>query len=508
MSDSTISGSDAIEPSPRLYNEDLAPARERNWGTYSLFAMWMSDVHSIGGYTFAAGLFFTGLVGWQVFVALVLGITVVFFLMNLTGFAGQATGVPYPVIARISFGVFGANLAALIRAVIAIAWYGIQTWLASQAVVVLAIAAWPGLADHRGGNFLGLDVLGWAAFAVLWVLQLLVIRRGMETVRRFQDWAGPAIWVVMFVLAAWIVIEAGSDFSLNLTDEQKTGGAAVQAFLVACALTITYFSTLLLNFCDFSRFAPDRPTVVRGNFWGLPDQLHGIRHRHGGGHRRQHRGVRGGDHRPRRDRRQDQQRLGHGHRRHHLRHRNDRHQCGRELRVGQLRPRNVAPKHIDFRRGGLISAIAAVVITPWHLYSSPDAIFYFLGGLGALLGPLFGVIFTDYYLIRRQRVSIEELYLDDPRSRYYYRRGWNPKALIAGGVAAVFSLFVALTSRGRSGRRSPGSSVCYRRVLYYAISARDFRQPELEGGNAVMPRQLDPRRPSMTDLDLVIRAPA
>src|SRR5258708_4565358 len=94
MSDTTISGPPAIEPSPRLYNEDLAPARERKWGTYSLFAMWMSDVHSIGGYTFAAGLFFTGLVGWQVFVALVLGITVVFFLMNLTGFAGQATGVP------------------------------------------------------------------------------------------------------------------------------------------------------------------------------------------------------------------------------------------------------------------------------------------------------------------------------------------------------------------------------------------------------------------------------
>ena len=114
MSDTTISGPPAIEPSPRLYNEDLAPARERNWGTYSLFAMWMSDVHSIGGYTFAAGLFFTGLVGWQVFVALVLGITVVFFLMNLTGFAGQATGVPYPVIARISFGVFGANLAVYV----------------------------------------------------------------------------------------------------------------------------------------------------------------------------------------------------------------------------------------------------------------------------------------------------------------------------------------------------------------------------------------------------------
>ena len=296
--------------------------------------MWMSDVHSIGGYTFAAGLFFTGLVGWQVFVALVLGITVVFFLMNLTGFAGQATGVPYPVIARISVRGLRRELAALIRAVIAIAWYGIQTWLASQAVVVLAVAAWPGVADHHGANFLGLDVLGWAAFAVLWVLQLLVIRRGMETVRRFQDWAGPAIWVVMFVLAAWIVIEAGSDFSLNLTDEQKTGGAAVKAFLVAVALTITYFSTLLLNFCDFSRFATEPGHRRPRQLLGAAGQLHGVRRRHRGGHRGQHRGLRGSDHRPGQDRRQDRQRVGHGHRGDHLRHRDDRHQRRRELRVG------------------------------------------------------------------------------------------------------------------------------------------------------------------------------
>src|SRR6185369_9073829 len=161
MSDTTISGPPAIEPSPRLYNEDLAPARERKWGTYSLFAMWMSDVHSIGGYTFAAGLFFLGLAAWQVGVALLAGIAVVYFLMLLSGRAGQQLGVPYPVLARVSFGVFGANLPALIRAVIAIAWYGIQTYLASQAVVVLAVAAWPGVADHHGPKFFGLDMLGW-----------------------------------------------------------------------------------------------------------------------------------------------------------------------------------------------------------------------------------------------------------------------------------------------------------------------------------------------------------
>src|ERR671932_858594 len=131
--------------SARLYNEDLAPVppSRRTWHIYDIFAMWMADVHSIGGYTFAAGLFFFGLAGWQVFLALLLGITIVYFLLNLTGIAGQRHGVPYPVLARLSFGLFGANIAALIRAIIAIFWYGIQTWLASVAVVILLLRIFP-----------------------------------------------------------------------------------------------------------------------------------------------------------------------------------------------------------------------------------------------------------------------------------------------------------------------------------------------------------------------------
>ena len=430
--------------SPRLYNDDLAPTTERTWGTYSLFAMWMSDVHSIGGYTFAAGLFFLGLLAWQVFVALVVGIVIVFFLMNLTGFAGQRTGVPFPVIARISFGVFGANLPALIRAVIAIAWYGIQTWLASVAVVVLALSLWPGLKPWSEGGFLGLSPLGWAAFAVMWVLQLMVIRRGMETVRRFQDWAGPAIWVVMFVLAIWIVVKAGSGFSLNLSTQQLSGGAAAGAFVSAVALTVTYFSTLLLNFCDFARFAPDRRTVVRGNFLGLPVNFLAFAVVTVA--------VTAGSVAV----------------------------FGKALtdpveivaQIGNVWVTlvgaatfiiatiginvvanfvsasydlsNVAPKYVDFRRGGLIAAVAAVVILPWQLYNSPVAINYFLGGLGALLGPLFGIIFADYFLLRRQRVLVEQLYTEDPNSPHWYRGGWNPKALAAFLPSALICLVLAL----------------------------------------------------------------
>ncbi|MGH3440039.1 MAG: NCS1 family nucleobase:cation symporter-1 [Sciscionella sp.] len=431
-------------PSPRLHNPDLAPAQQRSWGTYSVFAMWMSDVHSVGTYTFAAGLFFLGLAAWQVLVALVIGILVVFGLMNLTGFAGQRTGAPFPVIARISFGVFGANLPALIRALVAIAWYGIQTWLASTAVVVLSVQLFPGLAALTRGGALGLSPLGWAAFGLLWVLQLLVIRRGMETIRKFQDWAGPAIWGIMAILAIWIGIKAGSKLQWNLSSLQLSGAGAALAFAAAISLTIAYFSTLLLNFCDFSRFTRSRRTVVRGNFLGLPlnflafaivtvvvtggsmvlfgkaitDPIRIVAMIHNpvvtivGALAFTVATI------------------------------------GVNVVANFVSPAydlaNVAPRHIDFKRGGLISAVLALLVTPWNLYSSPVAINYFLGGLGAFLGPLFGVIFADYYLRRRQQVDIDDLYSDDPSGRYHYRGGWNPRALGAFAPAALISAVVAL----------------------------------------------------------------
>ena len=119
---------------------------------------------------------------------------------------------------------------------------------------------------------------------------------------------------------------------------------------------------------------------------------------------------------------------------------------------------NVAPKYIDFRRGGLISAVAAVVILPWQLYNSPVAINYFLGGLGALLGPLFGIIFADYFLLRKQRVLVEQLYSEDPDGPHWYRGGWNPKALAAFVPSALICLVLALVPSSRRWRPTPGSS--------------------------------------------------
>src|ERR1700753_2534563 len=142
---------------PRLYNHDLAPTAPegRTWGAFSLFAMWMSDVHSVGGYTFAASLFFLGLTGWQVLISMTIGIMAVYFLMNLIGRASQRYGVPHPGVARISFGVAGANLAAVVRGIVGIVWYGVQTYFASKAVQVLAVTMVPSAAAWTHGSFLG-----------------------------------------------------------------------------------------------------------------------------------------------------------------------------------------------------------------------------------------------------------------------------------------------------------------------------------------------------------------
>jgi NCS1 family nucleobase:cation symporter-1 len=432
------------DASDRLYNEDLAPATERNWRMYSLFAMWMSDIHSIGGYVFAAGLFALGLVGWQVLIALIIGIALVNLGMNWIGYAGQSTGVCYPVLARASFGVYGANIAALVRAVIAIVWYGIQTWLASVALIVLLLRVFPGLEPLTHGDFLGLSPLGWIAFLALAVVQLVMFSRGMEAVRKLTDVAGPGIWVVMLALAVWVLVKSGGDISFNFSDKHLSGGQTVHQFFAAISLTVAYFSTLMLNFCDFSRFAPSRRAVTVGNFWGLPINFIAFSIVSVV--------VTGGslaiygkyifdpvD----------------------LVARMDSTAAvilgaitftvatiGINIVANFVSPAydlaNVAPRHIDFKRGGIITAILSVVLLPWHVYANPVAVNYFLGGLAAFLGPLFGIIITDYYLIRRAQVRVPELYRDDPAAAYTYRRGVNPRAVITFVVAAGVAASVAL----------------------------------------------------------------
>jgi NCS1 family nucleobase:cation symporter-1 len=430
---------------PKLYNVDLAPvaAAGRHWGAFDIFAMWMSDVHSVGGYTFAASLFFLGLNGWQVLLSMIVGIMVVFFLMNLVGTPSLKYGVPYPVVARMSFGVMGANLAAVVRGVVGIVWYGVQTYFASKAVEVLAITLAPSVAAWRDGGFLGLSPLGWASFLFMWLFQLLIFLNGMETIRKFIDFCGPAVYAVMFALAIWVVSQTGlSSLSLQLAPPAE--GSSLGHMASAAVLIVAYFAALLLNFGDFSRFAKDRRAMLIGNFLGLPvnfivfsvitvivtagtvkvfgeavmDPVHIV------------------------------ERIGNpwivvlGSLTFIVA------TMGINIVANFVSPAydiaNLNPKRISFRLGGFITSILSVLVCPWLFVSSSQAITIFVSIFGAVLGPLFGIIVSDFYIVKRQEVVLGDLYTTSPSGSLFYRSGWNAAALVALGVSGAVSIGLSL----------------------------------------------------------------
>ena len=429
----------------RLANEDLMPA-EQKWTWYNIFAFWMSDVHSVGGYIFAASLFALGLTSWQIFIVLLAGIWIVMILANLIAKPSQVSGVPYPVISRMMFGVYGANIPAILRGIIAIVWYGIQTYLASVALAIILLKFFPGLAALQQQTFLNLSYLGWLAFFIMWSAQTALFLAKMDAIKVFLDWAGPAVYVVMFLLMLWIVQRAGWDnISFNLAEHRLTLGETIVQMLVAMSLIVNYFAGPTLNFGDFSRYCRSMKEVKRGNFWGLPinftffsviviitvsgtpaafgammhDPLEIVAHVD-------------------------------------------------NLAIALLLTftfvtatvginivanfvsaandiSNIYPGKISWRKGGMIAAIISTVITPWNLFNSPEVIHYTIDMLAGTIGPMYGIFLVDYYLIKKERINVHDLFSDDPQGEYWYSGGVNPaavKALIPASLIACLCVII------------------------------------------------------------------
>jgi NCS1 family nucleobase:cation symporter-1 len=471
--------------SPRLYNPDLAPVKEqgRTWGRYSIFALWTNDVHNIANYSFAIGLFALGLSGWQMLAAFGIGAALVYCFMNLSGYMGQKTGIPFPVASRMSFGIYGAQAPAIIRAVIAIAWFGIQTYLASLVLKVLLTAIWPSLGTFDHNSVLGLSSFGWAAFVAIWLVQLAIISYGMETVRKYEAFAGPIILVTVTSLAVWMYLRVDGHVSMS-RGEPLTGLHMWTQIFAGGALWLALYGTLALNFCDFARSSPSRQAIKVGNFWGLPVNIMvfaAISF------------VLAGSqfsidgqiiHSPTDIIATIPNKL--------------------FLVLGCLAflivtvavniianfvapafvLTSLAPKQLNFRSAGLLSAAVAVLILPWNLYNSPVVIVYFLSGLGALLGPLYGIIMVDYWLIRRARVDIPGLYTESPKGPYFYRKGINRRALLALAPSASVAVILALVPTFSA--IMPFSWLIGAGIaggVYYAISDRRSHHDDIPGAH-------------------------
>jgi NCS1 family nucleobase:cation symporter-1 len=253
-----------IESSP-LYNPDLAPANRerRHWGTYNYAALWVSMSVNILTYMLAASLIQGGM-NWKQAVATVfLGNTIVLIPMLLNSHPGARYGIPFPVLARASFGVLGANVAAVLRALVACGWFGIQTWIGGEAVSTLIATLVPAWAHFAHSTAI--------CFLVFWLINLAVILKGVEYIRVLQGISAPVLLAVGLLLLVWAYRSAGGFGPMLAAPSRFTTFPDFLKFLIpALNATVGFWATVSLNIPDFTRFARSQREQMIGQALALP----------------------------------------------------------------------------------------------------------------------------------------------------------------------------------------------------------------------------------------------
>jgi NCS1 family nucleobase:cation symporter-1 len=426
--------------SKSLYNADLAPtpSNKKNWGWFEIFNVWANDVQSLFGYTLAASLFLaSGLNGWAVFAALILAGFFIMWLVNLSGKPSVKHGIPYPVFARVSMGVFGANFPAMARGLVAMFWYGAQTYAASTAVALLITA----ITGNPGTEmFLGMTGVMWVSFIFVSAFQVYLFWQGVDLVRRFLNFAGPAVYVVMVLLMIVIWFKAGGSL-LSEVGEIFSGGTrsggfeglgSFGAFLAVFSIMVGYFAAVVINFGDFARFVKNEDEMKKGNLWGLVGNViffSFITLMITGGTI----AIFG----------------------EYVANPTDMvakvdnivltvvaafaffaATVGINMVANFIPPAydlaNLMPSKINFRTGGLITAAFGFVIGGmWVAVITQMGMFPFVNTLGAILAPVFGIMIVDYYIIKKQRLDVDDLFSDSPNGKYHYNGGFNGKGMLA-----------------------------------------------------------------------------
>ncbi|WP_254601889.1 NCS1 family nucleobase:cation symporter-1 [Sphingomonas bacterium] len=440
-----------------LGNADLMPtaAADRTWRWYHFAALWIGMVISIPAYMLAAGLIDQGMTPLQAIATILLGNMIVLVPMLLIGHAGARYGIPYAVLLRCAFGTIGARVPALARALVACGWYGIQTWVGGNTLLALVVVLTGWRSDGVTLPLIGIDLAHFLSFAAFWLIQLAFVSKGLEMVRKLETWTAPIKIAICIGLFVWAMRHLGGLSPLfSAAPGRNASGAAVDfsaIFWPSLTAMVGFWATLALNIPDFTRFARSQRDQFLGQSIGLPAPMAllavvavvataATRIVFG-------RAI------------WDPVEL-----------------AGNLPSAGVLIGllvisidtvscniaanlvgpaydfAAIAPRRIDYRRGALITAVLAAAILPWKLIeSSGGYIFTWLVGYSALLGPIAGILITDYWVIRRTRIAVEDLYRHD--GRYGYRGGWNPAAVAATvvGIAPNLPGFLATALPARFG---------------------------------------------------------
>jgi len=424
---------------PSLYNEDLAPvtAARRTWGVYNYASLWVGMSVCIPTYMLASGLIAGGMSWRQAIGTIFLGNLIVLIPMLLNAHAGTKYGIPFPVLVRASFGVRGANIPAVLRALVACGWFGIQTWIGGQAIYSMLKIVWPTAASMPGGI--------WVCFLAFWALNMFVIWRGIETIKLLESISAPFMLAVGLLLLWWITNKAGGFGPvLSAPSKFRTTAEFVRFFIPSLTGMVGFWATVALNIPDFTRYAKSQKAQMLGQALGLPAAMTlysfiGV-------------AVTSASVVIFGEAIWDPVTL-----------------LGRfnqpvvasialiALLIATLNTNvaanvvspsndfsNLNPRRISFRTGGMIAGVIGILLMPWKLLSDFSAyIFGWLVGYSGLLGPIAGVMIADYFVLRRCRLDVDNLYRRG--GPYEFENGFNWRAIAALGcgiAAALLGLVV------------------------------------------------------------------
>jgi NCS1 family nucleobase:cation symporter-1 len=417
-----------------LYNKDLAPIPQskRNWGTWNYAALWISMSLCIPTYMLASSLIEGGMNWWQSILTIFIGNTVVLIPMILNGHAGAKYGIPFPVFARASFGTKGANIPAILRAIVACGWFGIQTWIGGFAIYQMMKMWIPSLVTlpQIFPDSFGLQTGPAICFFIFWLLNMWVVYLGVESIRKLLVFKAIFLPLAALALLFW-AINAGNGLGPILAQPAKLQGPAFWTFFFP-ALTgmVGFWATLSLNIPDFTRYAKSQKAQINGQIIGLPPSMTlfafiGVV-------------VTSATFIIYGETIWDPVVL-----------------AGKfenkllvsiamiavaistlatNIAANIVSPANdfanISPKRINFRTGGYITGVIGILIFPWKLIADPNGyIFTWLIAYSSLLGPVGGIMIADYYFIRKQNLSVDDLY--QHKGIYGFRNGFNSAAIIA-----------------------------------------------------------------------------
>ena len=448
-----------IDAESTYINADMAPVSMlgRKWGTRDIAALWVSMSACIPTYMLASSLIAEGMNWWQAVLTITLGNTIVLLPMILNAHAGTKYGIPFPVYCRASFGLRGANVPAMLRALVACGWFGIQTWIGGGAIykiLAIYVPAWQSLPKLGG---LGINAAELSCFLAFWAINMAVIARGIDSIRFLLNIKAPLLIALGLALLAW-AYQAAHGFGPMLAQPSQFDPGGPKAgkfwafFFPALTGMIGFWATLSLNIPDFSRYAYSQRDQILGQAIGLPTTMAlysfiGV-------------AVTSATVVIYGESIWDPVDL-------LARFRNPivltvamlalcLATLATNLAANVVGPANdfahLAPRWISFRTGGLITGILGILIQPWKLIADPSGyIFKWLVAYSALLGAIGGILIADYFLLRKTRLDLPGLYRKD--GPYWYANGFNPAALVAlvlgiapcvpGFVGTVTSIQVA-----------------------------------------------------------------